>query len=111
MGQSSASSLVIGLSLVIGHWSLVILTKRINRRKRRSHPVGRFWSLLFLMVPILGVGVFVWAINGWWGMAGHWLPQNINASGGVIDNLFNFIMYLTGVIFIGTSLALFWFMW
>jgi cytochrome c oxidase subunit 2 len=62
-------------------------------------------------VPILGVGVFVWAMNGWWPMQGHWLPRNINPSGQVIDNLFYFIMYLTGVIFIGTSLALFWFMW
>jgi cytochrome c oxidase subunit 2 len=73
--------------------------------------VGRFWSLLFLMVPVLGVGSFVWAMNGWWPMEGHWLPQNINAYGGVIDGLFIFILYLTGVIFIATSLALFWFMW
>jgi cytochrome c oxidase subunit 2 len=73
--------------------------------------VGRFWSLLFLLVPILGVGVFVWAMAGWWPMQGHWLPLNINPSGQVIDNLFMFILYLTGVIFIGTSLALFWFMW
>jgi len=73
--------------------------------------VGRFWSLLFLLVPILGVGCFVWAMAGWWPMQGHWLPLNINPSAGVIDNLFYFIMYLTGVIFIITSLALFWFMW
>ena len=73
--------------------------------------MGRFWSLLFLLVPILGVGVFVWAMAGWWPMQGHWLPLNINPSGQVIDNLFYFILYLTGVIFIGTSLVLFWFMW
>jgi cytochrome c oxidase subunit II len=73
--------------------------------------VGRFWSLLFLMVPILGVAVFVWAMNGWWPMRGHWLPLNINEYGGVIDNLFLFILALTGVIFIATSMALFWFMW
>jgi cytochrome c oxidase subunit 2 len=65
-----------------------------------------------LLVPILGVAVFVFAMNGWWPInPGHWLPENINESGGVIDSLFYFIMYLTGVIFIGTSLALFWFMW
>jgi cytochrome c oxidase subunit 2 len=67
--------------------------------------------LLFLLVPILGVAVFVWAMAGWWPMQGHWLPRNINPSGEVIDNLFLFILYLTGVIFIGTSIALFWFMW
>lgn len=73
--------------------------------------MGRFWSLLFLLVPVLGVAVFVWAMNGWWPIPGHWLPRNINDGGVVIDNLFLFILYLTGVIFIGTSLALFWFMW
>lgn len=72
--------------------------------------MGRFWSILFLLVPILGVGVFAWAQLGWWPMQGHWLPENINAHGGVIDRLFLFIMYLTGVIFVGTSLALCWFM-
>jgi cytochrome c oxidase subunit 2 len=73
--------------------------------------VGRFWSLLFLMVPIVGVGVFVWAMAGWWPMAGHWLPENVNVHGGVIDNLFLFILVLTGVIFVATSIALFWFLW
>ena len=73
--------------------------------------MGRLWSLLFLMVPIFGVGIFVWAMAGWWPMQGHWLPENVNHYGTVIDNLFIFILYLTGVIFIATSIALFWFMW
>jgi cytochrome c oxidase subunit 2 len=73
--------------------------------------VGRFWSLLFLMVPILGVGTFVWAMADWWPMKGHWLPENINAHGGVIDSLFLFILVLTGVIFIATTVAMFWLMW
>ena len=73
--------------------------------------MGRFWSILFLMVPVFGVGVFVWAMADWWPMRGHWLPENINAHGGVIDSLFLFILILTGVIFVITSLALFWFLW
>jgi cytochrome c oxidase subunit II len=73
--------------------------------------VGRFWSLLFLMVPIFGVGIFVWAMAGWWPMHGHWLPENVNAHGGVIDSLFMFILVLTGVIFLATTLVMFWFMW
>jgi hypothetical protein len=36
--------------------------------------VGRFWSILFLLVPILGVGVFVWPMADLWPMQGHWLP-------------------------------------
>jgi cytochrome c oxidase subunit II len=73
--------------------------------------VGRFWSIMFLLVPILGVGVFVWAMAGLWPMAGHWLPENVNDHGHVIDNLFMFILILTGVIFVGTGIALFWFLW
>ena len=81
--------------------------------------MGRFWSLLFLAVPVLGVLCFVCALANLWPMSGgafsfpadHWLPENINDHGHVIDDLFMFILYLTGVIFIATSLALFWFMW
>lgn len=74
--------------------------------------MGRFWSLLFLSVPILGVGVFVCAMmTNSWPLYDHWLPENVNDHGHVIDQLFYFILYLTGVIFVGTSLALFWFMW
>lgn len=71
----------------------------------------RLWSLLFLMVPVLGVGCFVWAMAGLYGMRGHWLPENVNEYGGVIDSLFLFILGLTGVIFVGTGVVLFWFLW
>jgi cytochrome c oxidase subunit II len=73
--------------------------------------VGRFWSILFLLVPVLGVGVFVWAMADLWPMQGHWLPENVNDHGGVIDRLFLFILGLTGIIFVATSFALFLFMW
>ncbi len=73
--------------------------------------MNRLWSILFLLVPVLGVLVFVWAINGLWPMEGIWLPENINEYGGMIDTLFMFILYLTGAIFVGTSLVLFWFLW
>ncbi len=73
--------------------------------------VERLWSLLFLMVPIAGVGVFIWAMAGWYGMEGHWLPENIDEQGKVIDSLFLFILGLTGLIFVGTGITLFWFLW
>jgi cytochrome c oxidase subunit 2 len=81
--------------------------------------VGRYWSLLFLLVPILGTMAFVCAIFDLWPMnggpfafpAGHWLPENINDDGHMIDTLFRFILYLTGVVFVATSVVLFWFMW
>jgi cytochrome c oxidase subunit 2 len=73
--------------------------------------VGRFWSILFLAVPVLGVGTFVWAMADLWPMQGHWLPANINDHGQVIDNLFIFILVLTGIIFILTNLVLVWVLW
>ena len=74
--------------------------------------MGRFWSILFLLVPILGVVVCACAMmSDSWPLYNHWLPEDVSADGAVIDGLFNFILILTGVIFIGTGLALFWFLW
>jgi cytochrome c oxidase subunit 2 len=70
--------------------------------------VGRFWSLFFLLVPILGVATFVAA--PWYH---HWLPEDVSISGegDVVDSLFYFILYLTGAVFIATEVVLVWFMW
>lgn len=81
--------------------------------------MGRFWSLLFLSVPVIGVLSFVCAIGNLWPMSGgafafpadHWLPTNVSEDGPVIDRLFMFILGLTGVIFVATSIALFLFIW
>lgn len=73
--------------------------------------MGRFWSILFLLVPVLGVAAFVVAIAEVGPLKGHWLPENVNDHGGVIDKLFMFILYLTGIIFVGTGICLFWFLW
>jgi cytochrome c oxidase subunit 2 len=68
--------------------------------------VGRFWSILFLLVPILGVACFV---------AGPayrmWLPRDVSTHGHTVDHLFWFILILTGIVFVATEVALFWFMW
>ena len=68
--------------------------------------VGRYWSFLFLMVPVFGVGAFVWGASG-----EMWLPRDISEHGYQIDHLFNFILILTGVVFIATEVVLFWFLW
>jgi cytochrome c oxidase subunit 2 len=57
-------------------------------------------------VPVLGVGLFVWApFNN------HWLPKDVSAHGHEIDHLFNFILWLTGAVFVATEMLLFWFIW
>lgn len=68
--------------------------------------MGKFWGFLFFLVPVLGVALFVWApFNN------HWLPRDISSHGFQIDHLFNFILGLTGVVFIATEVLLFWFLW
>ena len=73
--------------------------------------MGRFWSILFLLVPVLGTAIFVLAMADVGPFYQHWLPVNANQYGGIIDSLFMFILGLTGVIFIATGIILFWFMW
>ena len=68
--------------------------------------VGRLWSLLFLLIPILGVALFAWAPGG-----NHWLPIDISRHGYQIDHLFMFILFLTGLVFVITEGTLAWFMW
>jgi len=64
------------------------------------------------LVPILGVGLFVVAaLPNSAPLYGHWFPEDISRDGFIIDNLFNFILYLTGGIFVATGLLLFWFLW
>lgn len=68
--------------------------------------VGKYWSFVFLSVPIWGVGAF------WWGaQTSHWLPRDISEHGHTIDHLWNFILVLTGVVFVATEVVLFWFLW
>jgi cytochrome c oxidase subunit 2 len=68
--------------------------------------VGKFWSLLFLLVPVLGVYCFIYGYQ-----QGIWLPEDVSTHGHTIDHLFYFITGLTGIVFIATEVALFWFMW
>jgi len=68
--------------------------------------VGKFWSLLFLLVPVLGVYCFIYGYQ-----QGIWLPEDVSSHGHAIDHLFFFITGLTGIVFVATEVALFLFMW
>ncbi len=68
--------------------------------------MARYWSLLFLLVPVLGVLTF--ALGPPFKI---WLPVDISENGRMIDHLFYFILWLTGVVFVVTEGAMFWFMW
>lgn len=68
--------------------------------------MGRFWTLFFLLVPVLGVATFVVAA-----MTGYWMPQNASVEGAWIDHLFYIILAMTGVVFVITQLLLVWCLW
>jgi cytochrome c oxidase subunit II len=68
--------------------------------------VGKFWSLVFLLVPVLGVASFAAAP-----LYKYWLPLDVSEHGHTIDHLFYFILWLTGAVFVVTEVALFWFLW
>ena len=72
----------------------------------------RYWSLLFALAAIISVGIFAYApISPEW-----WLPAGPNVSAGhlhsvssagkQIDSLFVIILLITGIVFIGTQVAL-----
>ena len=60
--------------------------------------------LLLILVPVLGVWTFVSADQYGW-----WFPINVSSYGGEIDRLFNLILWMVGITFIGTEVLLAWF--
>lgn len=73
--------------------------------------MNRFWSLLFFLVPILGVGVVVWSILGIYPFENTWLPVDISETGQDIDRAFVLVMWIIGLVFVGTGLFLAVSMW
>ncbi len=67
--------------------------------------MGKFWAVVFLMVPVLGVACFIYGAA-----YGSWLPKDVSQDGHTIDHLFYFILWLTAVVFVVTEMALFWFL-
>jgi len=60
--------------------------------------------LLLLLVPVLGVWTFVSADQYGW-----WFPADVSSFGPEIDRLFDLILWMVGITFVGTELLLAWF--
>jgi cytochrome c oxidase subunit 2 len=73
----------------------------------------RYWSILFALAAIFSVGVFVYSPFA----ADWWLPNPpgsdhvVSAFGREIDSLFVIILWITGIVFIGTQIALVYVAW
>jgi cytochrome c oxidase subunit 2 len=74
----------------------------------------RYWSFLFALAAIFCVGVFVYAPFSaeWWLPAGPDLTvegghlHSVSSAGKQIDSLFVIVLLITGIVFIGTQIAL-----
>ena len=70
--------------------------------------MAKFWSLVFLTVPIFGVGVFIYGALPWVNIQ---LPIDASEHGYNIDHLYYFILWLTGIAFVITEGVLAYFLW
>ncbi len=71
----------------------------------------RLWSLLFALAAIFSIGCFVYSPFS----ADWWLPNApgdpyhvVSTFGREIDSLFLIILWITGIVFIGTQIVLVW---
>ena len=83
----------------------------------------RYWSILFALAAVFSIGAFVYApfAPDWWlpnAPAASWLPgtpgesfHTVSTSGREVDSLFLIILWMTGLVFIGTQIALVWVAW
>ena len=65
----------------------------------------KLWGLFFALV--LGAILALCLVSPF---VGWWMPQNVSSYGGEVDNLFNIILAITGVVFVLTEALLCWFM-
>jgi cytochrome c oxidase subunit 2 len=70
----------------------------------------RNWSLLFLLAFLFSLGASLYGpLFG--GHGGWWLPRNVSTMGRQVDHLFLIIFWITGVVFVGTQVAICWAAW
>jgi len=67
----------------------------------------RYWSVLFGFAALLCTAASVYS-----GFDPHWwLPENVSTLGREVDHLYIIILWITGVVFVGTQIAMVWAMW
>ncbi len=112
------TALIIGLSIVL----LVIVILQISKLsdmyarirgeeevdERLNRNQGRAMMLFLIGLLVLSVLSAFWWKNYMMGYGPH---ESASAHGGVLDSLFNVTLFFTGVVFILTHIALFYFAW
>lgn len=70
-----------------------------------GNALNRLWSIPFFLVPIVGIGLYVFAASRLGGLD-WWLPESIGPRTEAIDYWFNLIHIIMGVVFAATGLIL-----
>ncbi len=73
--------------------------------------MNRFWSILFLLVPVLAIATYVMAAYDIAPLNNAWMPESYSNAGNTIDYLFNGLHLLSALILVGTMLAIGWIVW
>lgn len=74
----------------------------------------RYWSVLFALAALFSIGTFVYSpfSPDWWLPNFADNPHHVVSKfGREIDSLFVIILWITGIVFIGTQIALVWVSW
>ena len=74
----------------------------------------RYWSILFALAAVFSIGAFVYAYftPDWWLLNPPGEPHHVASTfGRDIDSLFMIILWITGIVFLGTQIAGVWVAW
>jgi len=107
--------LILGIVLLIGIVLIQIgkvsdLAGRIRGYEEvetRSTQSQAFWLVVFMVVFLV-----LTVVSAWWYkdvMLGYGPHESASEHGGSIDSLFNMTLFFTGIVYVGTHIALFWF--
>ena len=92
--------LILGIVLLIG-------IRGYEEVETRSTQSQAYWLVVF-MVVFLSLTV----VSAWWYkdvMLGYGPHEAASEHGGAIDSLFNMTLFFTGIVYVATHIALFWF--
>lgn len=86
------------------------LTAEIKGEREAMRDTSKWngWlSLIFMIVFLLGVFISAWSYKN--EMMGYGPHQSASEHGGVLDSAFDVTLFFTGIVFVLTHIALFWF--
>ncbi len=113
---------MLGLVIILIFILLAVITVQLSRvselasKIRGEAEVARqkndrtaFWLVVFMVGFLIFCVVSAWYYKDV--MLGYGPHESASAHGGDLDSLFNITLFFTGIVFIITHIALFWFSW